>query len=86
MKPINEVLSSICETAGAEYVEVTGDKLVDTADGPFVWPAHICSIVKDGVVIIENFACTMSDQVDETTKETAREWLLLSLIIKAINQ
>lgn len=93
MKPLNELLSSLCSTAGVEYREYKGDHLSIPAENGAGWRAaaslvHFCEIVKDGKVIAQGFASPSKPNygIGETTKETAREWLLYSLITKAINQ
>lgn len=94
MKPLNELLSSLCSTAGAEYREVVGDYMGIDSDTYLLeleqMRVHLtwnCEIWKDGNMIANGFATpTTQEGITETTKETAREWLLYSLITKAINQ
>lgn len=94
MKPLNELLSSLCSTAGVEYREREGTliKISEEADPPeglgsFVRNGYFCEMIKDDKVIFEGFSSHNADEgITETTKETAREWLLYSLITKAINQ
>jgi hypothetical protein len=93
MKPFNEVLNSICSTLECEYREVLGDYMgiTESPDGVDedmrVHVTHNCQIWKNSRLIADGFASpTTQEGITETTKETAREWLLLSLITKAINQ
>lgn len=89
MKPLNEVLQSICSTLECEYVEVEDDKILSspTEECINVTKVWICYIKKGDSIIANGFASPISNEgITETTKETAREWLLLSLITKAINQ
>lgn len=92
MKPLNEVLSSICSTLECEYREVLGDYMGITSSSDGIdedLRVHVtwnCEIWKNGKMIANGFASpTTQEGITETTKETAREWLLLSLITKAIN-
>jgi len=90
MKPLNEVLSSICSTLECEYVEwqddymnLTEGEIDATSYLTLVW---YCQIRKNGKPVLQGFASpTTPEGITETTKETAREWLLLSLITKCIN-
>lgn len=92
MKPLNELLSSLCSTAGVEYREWVSDiGVMSCADdsNPVVVTdgGYFCSITQGDRVIASNFATAVNEEgITETTKETAREWLLYSLITKAINQ
>lgn len=94
MKQLNEVLSSICSTLDMEYREREGTLIkISEEDNPpegfgsFVRNGYYCEIIKNGNVVIEGFSSHKADGgVTEETKETAREWLLASLITKAVNQ
>jgi hypothetical protein len=91
MKPLNEVLSSICTSLNLQYKEWIGDiGVMSSADDtdPIVVTdgGYFCSISDGDKVIASNFATAVKDEgITETTKETAREWLLYSLISKVSN-
>jgi hypothetical protein len=90
MKPLNEILSSICETLNLEYKESMGSKMGITEEANVVHVSDIwcCQIWKDGKIIIDNYAApapTDNKGITENTKQAAREWLLYSLISKASN-
>ena len=90
MKSLHDHFTSLCATLGYEYRERKADiGIMSSADdeNPIIVTdgGFFCEILDGDKVKASNFSTAINvDEPPEATWERAREWLLYSLMVKAL--